>query len=327
MSISSRGPSATATEEATRSKKGYSSALFSATPCTSGMQETRGNLVPVPSALFHNRSPRDLLTREAAPAGCVMRKIPPSPTTLPPADLNRGRSALSCPGPPPSGTGVQREPSSISQSTALHRPSRAVNTWSPMSKATAAPQPSLMSGWLPSSSRSRSSKVPLSAASTAASSAGTAGNLARRSRSFVWKLRAQNSAAMGPGSPAQDCPSKSAYSPMGALLPKIPVFGCSSFSRVPILFKSFTITWRTNGFCFPSLVPPRDTASTSTFGGSGGSLSTSGIGKLMGMACLYCAISSRAFCSGISTLMAISKRISLKHLIWSSSCTGAQMPG
>mmetsp|Transcript_55629 Transcript_55629/g.125419 ORF Transcript_55629/g.125419 Transcript_55629/m.125419 type:complete len:210 (+) Transcript_55629:690-1319(+) len=209
--MSSCGPKTAATEEATRSRHGLSAYFLSVTQCSSGLLNGRGHLAPNwPSTVFHRRSPKERLTDESAPLACWMRTAPLSPTTLAPTERSRGMSPRSCCGPPPRGTATDRPPSSAWPSTAMQRPTIAVKTWSPMTRHTAAPQPSLMSVWLVRSSRSRSSKDPLSAASTEASSAGTGGSLERRSNSLLWKLRAQNSAAMGPGSPAQDCPSKTA---------------------------------------------------------------------------------------------------------------------
>mmetsp|Transcript_97959 Transcript_97959/g.281438 ORF Transcript_97959/g.281438 Transcript_97959/m.281438 type:complete len:286 (-) Transcript_97959:16-873(-) len=252
---------------------------------------------------FQIRSPNDLLIDDSCPDGCRMRTFFPSPYTTPPAKRILRMSASTTPCRPPSMTGAKLAVPSAAHSAALHWPSTAVKTVWPMSRQTEAPQPSMISGWFVSNSTSRSSNVLTKAACTLASSAASGDSSANLFNSLVWKFRAQNSAAIGPGSPAHDWPSKIAYRPMGALLLKTPVLGCSNFILVPILFKSFTRTCLTRGFC--PAAPPRETASTRTFGASGGIMSISGRGWLMGIAFLYGAINSRALWKGISTLTAM----------------------
>mmetsp|Transcript_37015 Transcript_37015/g.104426 ORF Transcript_37015/g.104426 Transcript_37015/m.104426 type:complete len:464 (+) Transcript_37015:578-1969(+) len=209
ISTSWCGPSTTAMEDAARSRKGCSPELLSAMPCTSGVLRTIGRPTPLPRTSFQNRSPKDRLTGDRTPAGCCMQRPLSSLTIMQPKSRSRSASVGARPLALPSGTGVQRSPSWTSHRTAPQRPSTAVKTWLPMRRATAAPHPSLMSGWFWRSSWSRSANVPRSASSTECSS-GSGGSLESRSKSFTWKLRAQNSAAWGPGVPAHDCPSNTA---------------------------------------------------------------------------------------------------------------------
>mmetsp|Transcript_29206 Transcript_29206/g.82922 ORF Transcript_29206/g.82922 Transcript_29206/m.82922 type:complete len:211 (+) Transcript_29206:762-1394(+) len=210
MSTSSCGCIAEATEEADSSKKGWMSAPLRMECDTSGTPTTSGDLKPVACVSFQCRSPKERLTRDSAPPGCRRRWPSPSPETLPPAKRIRMWSVSRMLWGPPQRKGAMLVRLEASHSVALHKPTTAVKMTSPMRSATAAPHPSFTSGWFDSSSWSRSSKAPTRAACTAASSGESAGSSASRFSNLRWKFRAQNSAAKGPGSPAQDWPSKSA---------------------------------------------------------------------------------------------------------------------
>mmetsp|Transcript_4499 Transcript_4499/g.13216 ORF Transcript_4499/g.13216 Transcript_4499/m.13216 type:complete len:240 (+) Transcript_4499:1558-2277(+) len=160
-------------------------------------------------------------------------------------------------------------PSATSQRTPSQAPRTAVKRHSPRTRAIAAPHPSLTSG-CSRTSLSRSSKLLTIAALTKVSLVQPEGRLARFSISFLWKFRAQYSAAAGPGSPAHDCPSNSAKSPIGARFWNMPVVGNSIFILSATLRRHLTMTCRERNL---PLAPPWLTASTSTFGGTIGFLS------------------------------------------------------
>mmetsp|Transcript_96546 Transcript_96546/g.278686 ORF Transcript_96546/g.278686 Transcript_96546/m.278686 type:complete len:275 (+) Transcript_96546:718-1542(+) len=262
------GPMDSATGVVARSRKRCCSAHDSFTDWMSGMQ---ARTPAEPSRLrFHAGSPNVRLTLEE-PAGPTTRAAGPSPTMVPPARISRARSS----GRPhrpwdlPSGTATppvpfELRPAPASQSVASQEPSTAVKRNSPSSKATAAPQPSFTSGCVSSRSLSKSSKLFTSAAFTKVSLVQPGGKLAKFSSTFLWKFLAQYSAAAGPGSPAQDWPSNSAKSPIGAWFAKSPVVGSSTLLFCATFLKHFTNTCRANGL---PLGPPMLTASASTLGG------------------------------------------------------------
>mmetsp|Transcript_15787 Transcript_15787/g.28038 ORF Transcript_15787/g.28038 Transcript_15787/m.28038 type:complete len:237 (+) Transcript_15787:391-1101(+) len=166
-------------------------------------------------------------------------------------------------------------PSACSQSTAPQRPICATKRSSLMRRAITAPQPSVISAWFMSKSSSKSSKLLMSTALTKVAVAVFGGSCERPCSNLVWKLRAQNSAASGPGSPAEDCPSNRAYKPMGASS-KIPPSGNAIFIILATLFRSLMSTCRAFGF-LPPAGAPRAKASTRALGGFGGSFGPFGM--------------------------------------------------
>mmetsp|Transcript_83828 Transcript_83828/g.256133 ORF Transcript_83828/g.256133 Transcript_83828/m.256133 type:complete len:222 (-) Transcript_83828:509-1174(-) len=142
---SSCGRTADATDDEVKSKNGCSSEPFNATHWTSGRLMMSGDLEPVSCTSFQWRSPRDRLTEDSAPVGCRSRAKSPSPWTAPPAKRIRITSFSMMPCLPPSFTGVNFAGPDATHMIALHCPNTAVNNRSPMSSATAAPQPSVTS--------------------------------------------------------------------------------------------------------------------------------------------------------------------------------------